>query len=306
MRKRCTVIFALAILANSILEADDDTERAALANRVQGRVVNMKLYDDFDWYRFVSMTSKDVTLKCPPHGSLPHLMFVAEGESPRRLEHNEKFTVPVNQVVTCLYNRRTEILTPVVLKNRKKGFQVAWLNSHLHIGNPTNIWYVALSNPLVKVKEDDVATIMKEGKWVKFEKDQIVTTEHVLNFYKNGGMLAFLAQENGWTDVPSQDEESWTNLSAQDEVGIRKEVSERGLEQQLMAALGLGKTETSEQTTQGMTEAKRVTARGERGGGDNPDMEVSPPNRLWLYATLSLCALAPILYFLHRKLKTRN
>ena len=261
MEKQCLVVLIFAVLATSV----QGTNNATALDR--------------GWFSFVSLTSTNVTLKCPSYGN-GVAMWGTDIER-RALDYDEVFAIPIDREI--IFSDRRHIwafYTPVVLKNQQMGFQVANLIDNRRRGYTAGVWYVALKDPPIKAGEDDVEMILKNGEWTKFEKHQPLTIpKKVLPFFSEGGVFSPSQLENGEAVSPPQVKKGGATASPP----------------------------SREETETPVNAVKATQSEGQADGQTHvAEVERNKPNNLWLYVGIPLGFICVLLYFLRGKLKTGN
>jgi hypothetical protein len=253
-----------------------------LANDMQG-TEGIKWFQSNNWWDIISFTSTNVTYR------FKGKQFVSQKGVIRLSEHNEEFSLTHDQETMFTDGRHIEIyFTPITLKNKQNGFRNTVLNNlgaYEYKGITTNYTYVALGDKPIEMREEDVEMILEKGEWIK---------------YKKGRPISRRVQT-----LPPPKPESKSPPESELKRRLREVVAE-------MEAIARTNPAAAE---------KGIVVDRPRGWFDIPaDMpaivpdaesdsipavdDPKPANR-WLYILIPLC-LFPALYFLRRKLKTRN
>jgi len=177
--------------------------------------------------------------------------------------------------------------TPVSFKSQQKGFRII-ATSHWWPNPPVTdaIVYLALSDTLVEMGEDDVEMVMENGEWITAEDARRRLEIEKLGWPAN----ILIPNEEGILRDPK--------LMA--EVLGDPVFSNKWYE---LIEKGYIKTNVVEKEGSPSQKKKGRAAASPPSGEENDEEQLGKPNNLWLYGGILLCILlpVPILYFIRRK-----
>jgi len=144
--KKKNVIVVIGLIANVVLGID-------------GIEFLEKRFENF------SVMQSSLILTFSP--SMGRLIIIRENE--RRLSEHNEVLILTSEMETVLTDGHhgTTVFTPVFFRNQQEGFKIAHIIDQRSLGRivTTNVAYAALSNILIRMKEDDVEMIMENGEW---------------------------------------------------------------------------------------------------------------------------------------------
>ena len=87
--------------------------------------------------------------------------------------NNDDLVLTLDEETKLVQRHASIIFAPVSYKSKQRGFRITEVFDTRSFGHgiTSNITYLALSDAPVKVGEDDVAMIMENGEWKKFERE---------------------------------------------------------------------------------------------------------------------------------------
>ena len=134
-------------------------------------------FEKSSWFDSVSTTKTNVVFKLNDTRKI----FVSIDGNSRRSELGEIIYLNPNQKIIFSDGRHVmREYNPVVFKSKKEGFQIHRITLEPRHGFETNTTYIVLSDKPVHATENDVKSVMINGKWKTIAKYKI--SKHFLWF----------------------------------------------------------------------------------------------------------------------------